>query len=302
MTAVAAGCTLAMFGATAPAHAAVSFSFMNLQASGVEVSDTQVVTGSDATTTVRLAGWANSGSDSSDSGGATWNTMLQGKLVSWGGSGVGMRYRNPDGTFESGGSPNHAIDNQGPDEFVLLAFSDAVELTSVTVGWPGEDQYDTDITVLSYGGAGIPGLGSAFSQAAYASADNTLQYQDAAAGATAGLTNDAWDFVGHYADVAINGNSVAINSIGKTSSYWLIGAYSPSVVNNGTCFKDSANAYCGTGAKDYFKLKAVAGDVPPPPPGVPEPASLGLVMLGLAGMRWYRAGRASAPGARVQEV
>lgn len=286
---LATACAAALLAGATSAQGAISFNFMNLQPSGTEVSDNQVVTGSDTVTTARLAGWANSGNDSADSGGSTWNTMLQGKLVSWGSSGVGMYYRNPNGTFESG-NPNHAIDNDGPDEFVLLYFNTPVELTQVTLGWPDETQYDTDITVLSYGGVGTPDLGVAFSQGGYASAGtNTLEYQDGAAGTTAGLTNDGWDFVGHYADVAVGSNTVNINSIGKTSSYWLIGAYSPAVVNNGTCYTDAAGTACGTGALDYFKLKSVAAKdfppPPPPPPGVPEPASLGLVVLGLIGAR-----------------
>jgi hypothetical protein len=77
-----------------------------------------------------------------------------------------------------------------------------------------------------------------------------------------------------------------INSIGKSSSYWLVSAYT-SVAGSGN--DSDTNLDFGN---DYFKISSLTG-IPgtsnnPPSNGVPEPSSLVLLVGGLMGWRLTR--------------
>ena len=168
-------------------------------------------------------------------------------LATWsGGLGIYNRdYVNGTDTNEHR-DPEHAIDNNGRYDMVLLGFSYEIELTSLKLGWKSTD---SDMTVLAYTGAGAPTLAG-------------LGWGD--------LLSNSWSLVGNYANLATNTN-VSINSAGLSSSYWLIGTYN-SVFGSGSGL--------GTG-NDYVKLKAVSGEKVT---RVDEPAVLGLMGLGLLGL------------------
>jgi len=200
----------------------------------------------------------------------------------WSGNGLGVDQPN-------GGEspPQHSTDNQGTDEFVLLAFDSAVALTHVRIGWP-DSGYDTDMTILGYTGAGDPNDNGAGFQ--LADLNNRNSDTTDTTDTTRGLTNAGWQVFGtsgaagsgYLSDVASD-TFVTIGNTGLIESkYWLVGAY------NRWISSGSDSSY------DYNKLYAVKTGVCTDcggGNGVPEPATLGLFGLGLLGLRYSKRSR-----------
>ena len=212
-------------------------------------------------------------------------TLLVASICNWGSSGYGIDNTSETGTCGSGSVvPQHSADNSGQTDMFLLRFSSAVSLASLTIGWNGTDndtnpntsgtQYaDSDISVLAYTGNSNPvPIG----------------------GLTPGdLLINGWKAIGNYDSVGAQpGNTQAVNTT-IFSSWWLISAYNSAFNVAGAEVSGSpamgSNYNSTTKANyDYFKLVSVAGTLPPPPPGVPEPGSLALVALALAGIAGAR--------------
>jgi PEP-CTERM motif len=227
---------------------------------------------------VTTSGWANTGGTSTSNNAAAQTiqdaqqTIYSGGIgiknrdaYSYSSSGTNYNYNNTtDIDNVEGSTPEHATDSDQRYDSILLSYTQEIVLTSLTIGWPTDSSYDTDITVLAY--------------------DSTMG-DPTANGDLAGLTyaqllTNGWSLIGSYSN--LNDNvAQSINAGNVASRYWLVGAYNPLLDNQGW-----------TSGNDYFKLLAAAGEYckpkTPPPPGVPEPATIGLLGLGFLAMRRFR--------------
>ena len=160
------------------------------------------------------------------------------------------------------GSDSHTIDNSSAVDLIALDFgATKVKLSDVMVGWISgtNDHDDSDISVFAWTGSSAPStIGGAI-------LDKTLS---GLASASSG-----WTLIGSYSDLAV-GTAKAVNAGGTSSSWWLLSAYSQSY--------DNGNWSQGN---DYFKIAAVNGTTvnTTPPSDVPEPGSLALMGIAMAG-------------------
>lgn len=257
-----------------------------------------------------------SGVTAANSSGVVSGNWASASLISWGGSGLGIQQT---GETANGGVPNHAIDNYGNTEAVLLNFSSSVILSSIGLGWT------SDGTCSGSGGTNVA-VNAATNQCPTNTTLNTGRAVDLSVFRWVGTgtppdlvgksatANAGWELVGNYGDMnydvdpeynkintGVKGTTSSSNGVitgtggtgaggasGKGSSWWLISAYnsgftqSTNTENRGTL--DNAN--------DYFKLFAVAGTACVTgdcgPKKLPEPASLaltGVALLGVFGLR-----------------
>ncbi|WP_157039557.1 exosortase-dependent surface protein XDP1 [Aquincola tertiaricarbonis] len=174
-----------------------------------------------------------------------------------GGSGFGVK-SSSEGLNAT--SPQHAMDNNGSTDVLLLSFTSSVILRQLQLGWWSTD---SDVTLLRYTGSTSP-----------------LANSDLTGLTTAQLLSNGWSLVGNYGTLDTTMSNV--NAGSASSSWWLLSAYNSTLAGSTA----SANGRNLSAGDDYVKVLAVVADaVTPPPVGrVPEPASLALAGLALAGV------------------
>ncbi|MDB5800028.1 MAG: hypothetical protein JWL63_967 [Rhodocyclales bacterium] len=221
-------------------------------------SAVESVTGT--TITVTATAVANTSGTSTASNGAS-QTIETAYLAAYGtvgqssgSNGFGVRNRDAasaDVDTNEGVAPEHAIDNNERYDMVLLTFSTAVTLSQIKLGYVNTD---SDVSMLAYMGSGAaPLTGKTYAQ----------------------LVTSGWLAVGSYADVGTSAKTVNTSNVSSTT--WLIGAYNP-------LSGDTSCSACSIG-NDYFKLLTLSiKDQSTPTTEVPEPGSLVLVGLALAGV------------------
>ena len=262
------------------------------------------VTGSAGDPTVSLSGVYSTNNTTTGVVNGTWTSA---PLVWYSGNGQGM---SSDGTAQ----PNHALDNNGNTEAVLLQFSASTVLSSIGLGYtakgngcvssPGATatpecpanqtlSYTTnvpvDVSLFRWAGTGTP-TGS----------PTALIGQSAS-------TMSGWQLVGNYGDMVTDTSNPynSVNSAGLSSSWWLISAYNSGFAQTSASSTSVATENRSTldNSNDYFKLYAVAGtkctstvDAKGVCGGttvkVPEPATLALTsvaLVGVAGLRRRKA-------------
>lgn len=157
-------------------------------------------------------------------------------------------------TYGENASPQHAIDNNGSTDAILMSFGSSFALKQLSSGWI---YGDADVSIMRYTGTTAPVLGS--------SKVSTL------------MSAPGWELVGHY-NIANTSTPLNFNAANKTASWWLVSAYNSSY--------GGATAANLNNSNDYFKLKSFSGELISNQ--VPEPGSwslLGVAMLGFAAVR-----------------
>lgn len=153
-------------------------------------------------------------------------------------------------------SPQHAIDNNGNTDAVLMSFGTGFALKQLSSGWI---YGDADVSVLRYTGSAAPTLGS-------------LKIDSLALSATS-----EWELVGNYSIANVN-TPLNFNEANKTASWWLVSAYN-SRYGGKTSGLDNGD--------DYLKLKSFAGEFIVQKPDlitVPEPGTWSLMGIAILGI------------------
>lgn len=211
--------------------------------------------------TLTVTGYTDTGAS-----GVLEATGSGGRSLNWYSSGYGIK------SNASEADPEHAVDNNGNKESLLINFGASKQLNGVTIGWNGGR--DSDITVLAWN----PSAYMANLVVAAPTFDSTTKYST--------LIGQGWSLVGNYANLAVNTEKSVNITNPVSSSYWLLMAY-----NADSTFinpSDRSESEVGTGSADYGKFYSVSYSPGTTNNRVPEPSTallLGAALFGLIGQR-----------------
>ncbi|MEQ8230680.1 MAG: PEP-CTERM sorting domain-containing protein [Gammaproteobacteria bacterium] len=216
------------------------------------------------------------------------STFRQRNLTIYSGDHLSLNYDN-DTSDRRESSPYHAFDNNSGYDLVVFEFDKPVTLAQVSMGWWS---LDADFSLFAF--EPVPPGTAPTGNAPPGSGD--FRYSDM--GNTVNNVPDSvgWGLIGSfdYDNFAKSDGSggdyidleeVTNNGILQySSSYWAIGAVMDTVAATGLQYGVIQE---GGGWDDRFKIASIAGcytELPPPPnTEAPEPTSLALMALGIAG-------------------
>lgn len=224
----------------------------------ISYSEKTCTAGGTTTSVIHCA--ANAGGTSYGATVTAWSAQNTGTFKSasmtyYAGSGIGIHSEK-----ESSANPQHAMDNNGATEAILVNFGSAnFALDQVSIGWRSGD---ADVSILRYTGASAPLLTNSMM--------SNLK------------STEGWEWMGDFSTLT-PGTALSFNNTGevKTASWWLISAYN-------TAYSGQPSSIGFGNNNDYFKLSGFGGSIvtpppPPPPADVPEPGTFALVGIALLG-------------------
>jgi PEP-CTERM motif len=221
---------------------------------GTSDGNTKTFESNDPTKTkVRVSAWADTGAG---------GTIQTGELRQWA-TGLGEYNRDePDTNFDY----THTVDNYLDKDFALFRFDREINLDSVLLsmwsGNTGQTFKDSDITV--WAGSVADDFGTQLDLTGKTFADLNTMFGPSVDNNMSGKN---WEANGVTRSADLTGDSLFGNVVIVAASLTL------------------------TGYVDRFKIKALAGNFSTVQ--IPEPAALGIVILGLAGIGFIRRRRAA---------